>query len=56
LREVTPSALDGYRAMAAAMVIQCWSGEIKQGRCADQRMLAVMLSSLTGVQLSAAAA
>jgi hypothetical protein len=51
--DFTPSTLDGYRAMASAVVNCCWSGEISERSTSDHRMIAAMLSSLTGVPITA---
>jgi hypothetical protein len=52
--DLTPSTIEGYRAMASAVVNCCWSGEIYERETSDQRMIAAMFSSLTGVEIKAA--
>jgi hypothetical protein len=50
---MTPSTLEGFRAMASAVVHYCWCGEIDRGETVDRQLIAVMLSSLTGVAAAA---
>jgi hypothetical protein len=51
--EMTPSTLEGFRAMASAVVHYCWCGEIDRGETTDMQMIAIMLSSLTGMATAA---
>ena len=52
---LTPSSLEGYRAMASAVINNCWSGEIPGPHYGDKRMIARMFSGLTGVPIAEAA-
>jgi hypothetical protein len=49
--ELEPSTLEGYRAMAAAIVDNCWGGEIEPSPYGDERMIARMFSRLTGAPI-----
>lgn len=53
--ELTPATLEGYRAMATAVIDNCWGGDIPVARTGDRRMIARMLSSLTGLPIDHAA-
>lgn len=55
MTRLVPTTLDGYRAMATAVVAYCWSGKIERGQYGDERAIASMFSNLTGVPIAAAA-
>jgi hypothetical protein len=50
--QLKPSTLEGYQAMAAAVISFCWSGQIHHSGCSDQRMIAAMMASLTGAPIN----
>ena len=49
--EIQPTTIEGYRAQARALVITCWSGTIGDSDTADKKMIARMLSNLTGLPI-----
>lgn len=53
--ELRPTTLEGYRALAQAMVENCWGGTIEAGDCGDTHGIAVILSTLTGIPITDAA-
>lgn len=47
------TTLDGLRAQAHAMVVNCWSGLIEpHNGCADDRMIMSIVSGLTGIPIT----
>ncbi|WP_445488527.1 hypothetical protein [Rhodopseudomonas sp. RCAM05734] len=52
MMELKPTTLEGFRAVASAVVNFCWLGEIEDGDTKDQQMVARMLSHLTGIEVS----
>jgi hypothetical protein len=50
--ELKPMTLDGYRAIASAIVQNCGSDDIEAGRCRDERGITLLLSNLTGMEAS----
>jgi hypothetical protein len=48
-----PTMLEGLRALALAIVEHCWSDEIHVGDTSDWKGMAVIISSLTGVPITA---
>jgi hypothetical protein len=49
--EIQPTTIEGYRAQARAMVINCWSGTIGDADTADKKMIARMMANLTGLPI-----
>jgi hypothetical protein len=47
--ELKPTSLEGFRALALAIVENCWFGKIERGDRAADRGVAVIISALTGV-------
>lgn len=52
--QLRPSTLEGYRALALAIVQGCWFGEVRRHEHdgTDDHGVAVLLSALTGVDIS----
>jgi hypothetical protein len=49
--EIQPTTIEGYRAQARALVINCWSGTIEDSDTADKKMIARMMTNLTGLPI-----
>jgi hypothetical protein len=56
IKDLKAETLDGYRAKALAVVLNCWDGEIEPDRYMEEGMLAAICSDLTGIPVKAAAA
>lgn len=55
MMELKPTTLEGFRAVASAIVNYCWLGEIEDGNTKEEQMVGTMLSHLTGIEIKRAA-
>lgn len=53
MAELEASTLEGFRSLALGLVCNYWGGEIESSRYGDGMMIAKIMSSLTGLPLSA---
>jgi hypothetical protein len=53
IRDLNAETLEGYRAKALAVVLNCWDGEIETDEYHEQSMLVAICSDLTGIPIKA---